>query len=490
MPQVGVLCGGCAPSHAQQSHGALHCIVCGDAFGEAFGLPRGVAVALATSAAWGISGLIWLLHNQLTQLRREIQTNAKILLGLAQVLSLISSVLGLLFPPAPRQAMSWLSLITIDVHRIVALECYGYDYYVRWFVGVFAPPFLATIAISMRAMQQRWKGADMGTIRQDAAGLGFFTTMLFYPKLSALIFEMVRCRDLGDSLSVLEADSSVHCTTARYTHYRSGAAVLVIFVPFGVPALLLAMLLHHGRRARERFERINQMSATVAGDSFRETLAGEPAHTESEHVFAMVHDRFKFCTADFRVECYWFEPVDLMRKLALTGLLQFIDRGTALQVLCGCCVAVAALALQLTVKPYRDPEANLLKTLVDVQIFLTFLISFILRVLISDNGEFDLYEPVGVEFYGFFLVGTLAAVILAGIGVTGLQCRRRRHFRARMGGSSEWGDERAIPLAASIGNTRNDVDDVVDHAMESTVDSQTYSERCFGQDSATRVVKL
>ena len=54
--------------------------------------------------------------------------------------------------------------------------------------------------------------------------------------------------------------------------------------------------------------------------------------------------------------------------------------------LCGCCVAVGSLAVQLRLEPYRAAEANLLKALVDAQIFLTFLVSFILRVLASDDG--------------------------------------------------------------------------------------------------------
>ena len=33
-----------------------------------------------------------------------------------------------------------------------------------------------------------------------------------------------------------------------------------------------------------------------------------------------------------RPGCFWYEPVDLLRKLALTSLLQFVERGTAMQV--------------------------------------------------------------------------------------------------------------------------------------------------------------
>ena len=89
-------------------------------------------------------------------------------------------------------------------------------------------------------------------------------------------------------------------------------------------------------------------------------------------------------------DCAFATHTTIVLVVALTGLLQFADRGTAAQVLCGCCVAVSSLAMQLQLAPYREPEANLLKALVDGQIFLTFLISFILRVLAADEGEFSL----------------------------------------------------------------------------------------------------
>ena len=90
---------------------------------------------------------------------------------------------------------------------------------------------------------------------------------------------------------------------------------------------------------------------------------------------------FAFCTAPYRPACFWFEPVDMLRKLVLSGLLQFVRRGSAEQVLVGCTLAFASFGLQQRVQPYCEPEANTLKALVDAQIFVTFLISFILRVL-------------------------------------------------------------------------------------------------------------
>ena len=84
--------------------------------------------------------------------------------------------------------------------------------------------------------------------------------------------------------------------------------------------------------------------------------------------------------------------------------------------------------MQFYVRPYKEPESNFLKGLVEAQIFLTFLISFILRVL----PHIVSYEPFGAQFYGFLLVGSLSCIFLAAIVLTAHQIRRRRRFRASL----------------------------------------------------------
>eukprot|EP01052_Picozoa_sp_SAG31_P021591 SAG31_NODE_1677_length_7533_cov_2.288054_4_plen_79_part_00 len=49
--------------------------------------------------------------------------------------------------------------------------------------------------------------------------------------------------------------------------------------------------------------------------------------------------------------------------------------------LCGTALSFASFGLQVRVAPYAKPSANVLKTAVEAQIFLTFLVSFVLRAL-------------------------------------------------------------------------------------------------------------
>ena len=116
------------------------------------------------------------------------------------------------------------------------------------------------------------------------------------------------------------------------------------------------------------------------------------------------------------------QPLDMLRKLALTGLLQFVQRGTATQVFCGCALAFVSSGLQLRLLPYREPEANVLKTLVDGQLFLTFLLSFLLRVL--PRLQLTTYEPLGAEFYGWTLLLSVGGLLVAAVVLTVRKARR------------------------------------------------------------------
>jgi hypothetical protein len=78
-------------------------------------------------------------------------------------------------------------------------------------------------------------------------------------------------------------------------------------------------------------------------------------------------------------------------------------------------------------RPFREPEANTLKACVDAQIFLTFLLSFILRVLNDDSIRAA--EPLKAEFYGWVLLSSMALLLLAGVALTAAQVRRRQKFR-------------------------------------------------------------
>ena len=104
--------------------------------------------------------------------------------------------------------------------------------------------------------------------------------------------------------------------------------------------------------------------------------------------------------------------------------MQYLQPGTAAQVFLGCVVAFCSFSMQLHLHPYRERESNYLKILVDTQIFLTFMLSFIIRVLPSIQ-----LEPFDSRFYAITLLFSVAALFSFAVGLTAYQLYRKHKFR-------------------------------------------------------------
>lgn len=142
-----------------------------------------------------------------------------------------------------------------------------------------------------------------------------------------------------------------------------------------------------------------------------------------------------------------------------------------MQVLCGTSLAVGSFGLQVWLAPYRQPEANVLKAAVDLQIFLTFLVSFMLRALDAtpaSAGGLGLasFEPELTQeptirggpavFYGWVLVGSLGLVLALAAGLTMSQLQQRRRWLASTARGAE-----LQQVAMHTGRTESDRDEAL-----------------------------
>eukprot|EP01043_Picozoa_sp_COSAG02_P001289 COSAG02_NODE_27_length_51735_cov_86.076749_5_plen_513_part_00 len=383
---TGPLCATCEQGFSRRGSSDNACEECrdiSDYIATKFGLPVVWFAVVVATMVLAVCVAVCLLAEHLWRVKKEVKCNLRIVIGSAQVLSLLPSVLELVFPPQPRAALSFVGLFVADLREILRFECWGWTWYDKWLASVFGLPLVLALPIAAHWLWHYCPARHIADeAKQATVGALFFVAMLIYPQLSASILSALRCRQLGEESSYLEADYSVDCTSQRYSDYYMLALVLVAVMPFGFPLGLLAALLHQRCHSREPLDQ--------------------------------VHVTFGFCMEDYKEERYWFEPVDLLRKLALSGLLQFVHRGTAAQCFCGSAIAFLSFGVHQWLRPYRELGSNVLKALVDTQLFLTFLISFILRVLPEINSG----EPVGAVFYGWLLLCSMGVLMVAAIGLT------------------------------------------------------------------------
>eukprot|EP01051_Picozoa_sp_SAG22_P007429 SAG22_NODE_523_length_9482_cov_4.992548_6_plen_279_part_00 len=240
-----------------------------------------------------------------------------------------------------------LAVVSVDVHGILHLDCLGLDWYQRWLIAVAVVPICLLAVVGARWLWQRRRAGTDRRARnaalQEGLSAGFFVVMLQYPRVSSKIFAVLRCRWLGPTdkgPAVLEEDFRVDCMSEQYRWYETAASVLVVLIPIGVPLFALVVLLRAARRTALAAASHDENTIARSGDDEDEQgqddqedrtlrIVMEPDDTvEDLHgrtaktVHAALSRKFGFLVDDYRPECYWYEPVDLLRKLALTSLLQ------------------------------------------------------------------------------------------------------------------------------------------------------------------------
>ena len=389
----GVLCGPCKEGFSRKGYTNSSCESCqnvSEYIQAKFGVSAvsfGLIMALIICV---VGGLLYATTRYLLLWLKLAKTNGRILLGSAQVLSLLPSVLELVFPPKPRAMLSFLSIGVVDVRDFIRFDCLGLNWYDRWLLSVIGLPCAVILPFVLRWIWQsvrlRFNVEDevaeiahRETNERAVNGL-FFVVLLLYPQLSSEIFSALRCRRLGESSLWLEVDYLIDCTGTRYKKYQTVAAILVVIVPIGIPVVLLGLLLRSWRRSLARWNdgpgrdvRLYWIGTARSGPSASISAERQPGGDQAvESVFEyhrkQLEGRFSFCIDDYRNECFWFEPIDMLRKLSLSALLQFCNRGTAAQVFCGSAIAFVSFGVQIRLEPYREPESNTLKAFVEVSL--------------------------------------------------------------------------------------------------------------------------
>ena len=282
-------------------------------------------------------------------------------------------------------------------------------------VACYALLILYCIALIVLFLRRR-KLRNCGCAGRDALwqpGMQVYTleligTIIFlaYPSTSATVFSafVPRSFDCGGGecaqpQTFLAADLGIEYYSQEHATMRLYAGAMIAVWPLGVPLLMITMFLRNRKGLAElRAEQssyesklktarlallMSRRRSTAAGgerssrrgsDSMRsprDGLDGERTATDlatlekrsrEEHeeakeeilVFAIrdrrwIEGRLKH----YELRCAWFDLVEIARKLLLTGFAVLLEQGSMGQLVAGCLLASAMLALTALLQPYK-----------------------------------------------------------------------------------------------------------------------------------------
>ena len=119
-----------------------------------------------------------------------------------------------------------------------------------------------------------------------------------------------------------------------------------------------------------------------------------------------------FLFSIYSTRCWYWESVELLRKLVLTSILALISPGSAGQVVVGALVALFALLANIKLKPFAERSLNFVNQVAQLNLFLFLFVALLLKVNLDGDSSASFYTgivifmsvlpvvlPVGLHLY-------------------------------------------------------------------------------------------
>eukprot|EP01045_Picozoa_sp_COSAG04_P027837 COSAG04_NODE_4163_length_2261_cov_1.519426_1_plen_126_part_10 len=126
---------------------------------------------------------------------------------------------------------------------------------------------------------------------------------------------MYNCREIGGGVAVLRTDYRITCHTTEHQLFRIVAGVLIAVFSLGIPLYLVYLM---ARRLRE-------YSASDDSDRFVARRVADELKIDDKQAMEAIHDvatgrEYSFLVNAFKSRYFYWEGVDMVRKLVLVGM--------------------------------------------------------------------------------------------------------------------------------------------------------------------------
>ena len=298
----------------------------------------------------------------------------KIMISLFQVLSQFTANFPQVnWPFEFKDFTADLKIFNFDFFDTKAVGCAAQTgFYETFIMQITIPP---VICVLVYIAHKTAKLLDMQTFSNPAVVPKYILFVLFfiYPGTSNTILKMLRCDTLHDSSQYLGADYRIRCdsteqvdiflgsSTISYPDAR-GLAIFMIFVyPIGVPLLFISVLYKN--------------KAVLYDPNGPLDVWGNP--TEPDEALALKYGQLY--TAYDPKRWYW-EVIELGRKLILVGLICFIMPDTPTQLAVGCILSLVFITLYAKFSPYKADDDDNLQLCCQLAIFMSYFSALLLTV--------------------------------------------------------------------------------------------------------------
>jgi hypothetical protein len=201
----------------------------------------------------------------------------------------------------------------------------------------------------------------------------------------------------------MTSDLSVKESDIEYQKMLTWAYVFMIIYVFGIPAIYMYVLY------RKRH--------VIARDPDE---PGEAVHKEDHQEVMKCRTEFGSMYKDYKRKYYWFELVEMTRKISLVGALVMFGNG-GMQIFAGIIICFLYVLLTSYLEPLTNKTDQVLQYLTSIQLFCT-LISGLMINYRTFEQERGIGDSAHDQFLAIWLMFSTVVVIVVILAVFGSMC--------------------------------------------------------------------
>ena len=236
------------------------------------------------------------------------------------------------------------------------------DFYGRLLVSTIGPLVaLAFLVLTFTVAKKRSHGSEsaLERIRHKHMSMVIFVSFLVYSSVSATVFQTFACEHLDDGKKYLRADYRIECDGSKHQAFEFFAYIMFAVYPVGIP-LFYSYLLFESRRVL-----VNEDEAT--------RMLSSPVKSISD------------LWIPYKPRRFYYEVVECVRRIMLTGVVVFIYPNTAAQVAVTLMIAFFFVVVSLMLVPYVSKWDTSISLVGHVVVFTSMYVALLGKVDVSDE---------------------------------------------------------------------------------------------------------
>ena len=416
---TGPLCALCQRGHYKHFKSCAKCsklwIVCFQLLGYIL-----LFIFLCVLVNWADKLIVNLSNDEERSLADVLLSLLKILLGFYQVL--IGTVTSFSYIPWPKTlntALKVFKYIELELLRMPSLRCVKYswevnaitEFWISLFLTVLVPcAIFVYYVIRIRILHKHCRTRQEFLSKSKSSKESCFrSTMIFffssYPITSKRIIQLLpfSCHNICfDStskhcLSFIKADYSLKCLPSNEGHWLLYVVYVSTIIPFGFPVLLLLRLYLTFRVRKHQKPKV--IDGYVAINADEKDLGENNAHIyrldENENKQAKedtisnntaTHLSFRFLYENYKPSCWYWEVIEMYRKLFLTAVLPILASESNILLAVTIILSSLFAVLHAYAKPIKNNFENYLQLVSLTVIPINLCIGYMLETMATENA--------------------------------------------------------------------------------------------------------